>query len=375
MDWTQDGKLEILRAYISAGLNYAQIAEKMKLTYDAIEHACRRYKLKADKPIMVSPTDQTKVSKQAIGDLARQLGEEVYDRFQTIKLDTPKPIKSEGKKEEMSILDLSDVHIGAYNEVYDSNSGKSIVTYNEKLFAEELDNLQNGIFKINKILQPSYKLRELTVFVLGDILTNDRIFDEQVFEIEKIVGLQLWDGVKYFIDFFNNLLNLYEKITVVCVVGNHGRSLPNSYEEPCQNNFEYHLYRIWQKQFENNPRIKIIVPDTKRYIHDIYGWKHLMEHGDSIQGMSEVAVVKQIKDLHLNVGGFDVVHLGHFHQIKEIEVGDKILVKQNGSWIRMENYAWKKFKTYTVPKQWFWGASQKRVNTWNYKINLSHKEH
>ena len=370
MKWTRD-KLELIKVHLASGCNLKEIAKNTNISYDAIKHAVVRYNLKEGlNTSKLFQKERGKLKKDDITKLAKLIGENIYDNYKVVKLPEPKAIKCKGKREEMSILDLSDMHIGMDNKVFDSNTGKKITTYNMDIFKKQLTNLQNSMSEIHGILSHSYNLKELTILSLGDIITNDRIFEEQTFEIEKVVGLQIWDAVNYLTLFINNLLGIYEKITFVGVVGNHGRSNPTQYNEPVENNFEYHLYRILQKQFEKNKRVNIIVPDTRRYIHNIYGWRHLIEHGDSMRGSTDTYILKTIKELTINVGNFDVFHFGHFHQIKEREIADKILVKQNGGWIEKDNYAFYKFKTYSVPKQHFFGCNEKRPETWGYKIDL-----
>ena len=53
---------------------------------------------------------------------------------------------------------------------------------------------------------------------------------------------------------------------------------------------------------------------------------------------------------------------------------DKITAKINGAWIEKDNYAFSKFKTYSVPKQWFYGCSKSRPITWSYKLDLRKKK-
>ena len=376
--WTED-KQKLVTAYLGEGFTYTQIAKKMGLTMDAVENATRRYSLRTEPIYPDTPDDDAsevvKIRKTDIDTLARLVGERMYENYKKIPLTESKPFVTKGIREEVSILTISDSHIGSLNTVFDKNTGKKLTTYNEKIFSEQLQTLQDSVTEIHGILSHSYSLKKLVIFVLGDILTNDRIFEGQMWEIEKTVGLQLWDGVEYFTKFFNNLLNIYETIEIVCIVGNHGRSQPlkDSDDEPVESNFEYHLYRIWQKQFEGSKRIKVIVPNTRRYIHKVNGWNHMIEHGDAIKGMSEQAQIKQIKDLYVNTGVFDVFQMGHVHSIKEIEVSDKIIAKINGAWIEKDNYAYRKFKTYSIPKQWFFGCSKTRPETWSYKLDLRKK--
>lgn len=378
--WTKE-KIELLNAYFQAGFSYPEISKKMGKSTDSLDHARRRYGLiKPETSAVIIGEDEVvfsnkiigkKILKQEVHELARLVGEEIQNNYKKVKLPEPKlQVSSKSNREEISILDISDVHVGMINEIYDADSGKKVITYDHAIFEKELATLQDSIFQIHGILSNSYKLKKLVIFVLGDVITNDRIFPEQVFEVEECVGQQIWKVIPVFAKFFNNLLAIYEEIEVVCVVGNHGRSNPHHYNEPVENNFEYHIYKCWEEQFKDSKRVKIVVPNTRRYVHTVGKWKHLVEHGDQLRGFTSNAIEKQLKDIYVNVGGFDVMHFGHLHQLKEDEISDKVIVKQNGCWIYKDGYAWNKFKKYSIPKQHFFGCNSKRPETWAYKIDL-----
>jgi len=375
--WTGD-KLTSLIIGLKFGASNQDLAKEFKTTPKAIERAVSNYGLAKYRDhrvtpvkdeILVKEVKRKKVTKSEMKELIKYLGAEIYNNYQIVKLPEPKTQKAKSGREEISILDISDVHVGMINETFDNRSAKKVVTYNYEVFLKELGNLQSAIFDIHKILEPSYRLKKIVINFLGDIITNDRIFEEQVFEIEECVGRQIWKAIPVFANFFVNLLNIYEEVEVNCVVGNHGRS-QNQYNEPVENNFEYFIYKTWEKQFQDSKRIKINVPDSRRAIINIGPWRHLLEHGDSIRGFSENAIEKQINNLHREMGGFDVMHFGHLHKLKEREISDKVIVKQNGCWIWKDDYAFKYFKTYSVPKQHFFGCNDKRVETWNYKLDL-----
>jgi len=368
--WTDD-RQKLVIAYINSGMTVAEIAKQMKESYFSVESAIKKYNLRDDvNEDSIIQKDVKKVKRQDIDKLAKAIGEGIFAHYQVISLKEPKALKSKAKREETSILDISDIHLGMINEVFDSRTGKKEITYNMKIFERELGVLQQSIFEIHQILSNAYRLPNLVINILGDIVTNDRIFPEQTFEIEKVVGLQVFDSISYLTKLINNLLTVYENIKVVAVVGNHGRSNPNHYNEPVENNFEYFIYRALQKQFQDSKRVTIVVPETRRYIHNICGWNHLIEHGDNMRGSTDTAIEKQIKELKLNVGGFDALHFGHFHSLKEREISDSVIVKQNGCWIPKDNYGFVKFKNYSIPKQHFFGCNRKRIETWGYKIDL-----
>lgn len=373
--WT-DAKLRRLKEHLQEGYSPTEISQITGSSYDSVRNAIRRYNLQkftkkdSSKEFSSLAPIGKKIQRNEVDDLAKYIGEKIYQGYKVVSLDEPRMKKSQGKREEISILDISDVHMGMRNSIYDEDNGKRIVTYDNSIFLKEMSNLQNSIFQIHSLQENVYRLRKLVILVLGDIITNDRIFPEQTFEIEKCVGLQMWDAIPTWIQFFNNLLRLYEEIEIVCVVGNHGRSNPAHYNEPVENNFEYFVYRTWQKQFENSKRVKVIVPDTGRYLHTIGPWRHLIEHGHEFQGYTENAIQKQTKELFINVGGFDVMHFGHIHQLAEKRIADKVLVKQNGCWIYKDEYAFKKFKTYSIPEQHFFGCNEKRKETWKFALDL-----
>lgn len=312
-----------------------------------------------------------KVTKLNRIEILSELGEQIVKNFKPTNLFEKKAkYLSKNLKEEHSILDISDVHVGMKNEIYDTDEKKQVITYNENIFLKELLSLKDSIFAIYDILSNSYTLKNLIVNVMGDIITNDRIFPEQPLEIEYVVGEQIWKAIPIFIEFFNSLLEKYEKINIICVVGNHGRSMPNFQNEPVQNSFEYFIYRTWQEQFKNSKRINVVVPETRRYIYNIYKWKHLIEHGDAFRGFSATALERQIEQLYVNTGGFDVFHMGHVHKCKEAEITDKVICKINGSWVPKDSWAFKCFKTYSLPKQHFFGCNEHRPETWSYKLDL-----
>ena len=371
--WTED-KVALVKAHLNNGLPVADVAKKVDSTVDAVDHVIRKHGLRSavSKKEKLVPEEQVtkKIAKTEVDALAAALGERLVKAFQTVKLEEPKVVKIEGKIEEISILDVSDVHVGMINTIADRESGKNVVTYNYAIFLKELEHLQEAIFSIHGILSKSYSLKKLVIFVLGDIITNDRIFPEQAFEIEKCVGLQIWDAIPAFAQFFNNLLKIYETIEVVCITGHHGRSNPHQYNEPVQNNLEYYIYKCWETQFKDSKRIKIVVPETRRFVYKVGKWSHLIEHGDLMKSFTPTAIETQLKNLYLNVGQFDVQHFGHIHKLQDMEISDKVLIKQNGCWIDKDSYGFDKFKSYSVPKQHFFGCSETRKETWAYKIDL-----
>jgi len=352
------------------------MGEAFGVSYDAVRRKMRnlgiKYELKETLKIDTGNTIQIPKTQQ--GEFIAKFGDNVVKEIAKHKLVLPKVslmTKSTSKREEFSILDLSDIHYGMVNKVFDSKLGRDRVTYNREIFKVELHNLIESIGQIHGLLSTSYSLKKLYINFLGDIITNDRIFEGQVFHIEGCAGQQIWEVQAHMIFLINQLLRYYEEIEVNCVVGNHGRSRAISkVDEPVQNNFEYHLYRIIQVAFEKEKRVKVHVPTSYEHIADIGPWKHLLLHGDKMRGSSKNNIEKQVKDLILNVGNFDSLDMGHFHFCGKTPVGESVVVKHNGCWIEKDDYAFRMFKTYSIPEQHFYGCNARRNKTWAYEIDL-----
>ena len=367
--WTKDQE-NIVRKLREEGRTISEISKIMGRNFNAIEHKIRAMKVTRK---VISISNELKVTKVADKvALIKEIGKSLLTSLENKIIKLPRislPNYKKDKIEEYSILDISDIHLGVINKVFDTGAGKEIVTYNYDIFQKELEGLRQSIFEIHGLLSHAYNLKHLYINILGDMLTNDRIFEGQVFNIDRCVGQQLWDSVTHLVNFINDMKHIYQKITVTCVVGNHGRSTPNYVDEPTENNFEYHLYKVIQKAFDKDERVEIIVPNTRSTIVEIGGHKHLLMHGDSFRGSGR-NMESKVEKMYVNVGGFSVIDMGHFHNCKEDNISDKILVKYNGAWISKEEYAFKKYKKYSVPKQHFYGCNRKRPETWSYKLDL-----
>ena len=279
-----------------------------------------------------------------------------------------------GKYDEEAVLVLSDMHCGTVNEIYNANLGRKEETYNEKIRQQEQLYLRDSIFQICDIFSNSYNLKKLHIFMLGDMITNDRIFDGQMFEIDRPYGRQIWDVVRDLTYFINEMKKKFETIELIGIVGNHGRS-SDTYEEPVENNFEYHLYRILAEIFKNDKRVSIVVPNTRFYSTQILGHTYYMNHGDSIRGFSRSCIDRAAREVLAAMipdlpQGFDVYTIGHFHGSEKMQLNEKSTLLINGSWIPRDQYGYKMFRRFSRPSQWLFGVGRKRAMTWSFDLDL-----
>jgi len=284
-------------------------------------------------------------------------------------ISTPKIIKQ--SHEEEAVLLLSDIHTGMINR----HPLTGEVTYNDEIRSKEYVYLRDSISSVKGLLDKSFNMRNLHIFCLGDIVTNDRIFEGQKFEISCGIGEQIWVAVRDLTNFIGEMKKLFITVHFEGVIGNHGRTFPDYQTEPVQNNFEYHLYRILQMVFANDKRVKITVPETATHSVDIRGHKYYMSHGNNIRGLSRNALERSVKDILVALPeGFDIYTIGHLHRCENMDLNENSMLLINGCWIKADCFGYEVFKQFSNPRQWFFGVSDKRPITWWYRLGLQAPE-
>ena len=287
----------------------------------------------------------------------------------------PRSVKT-GRQEEKCVLLMSDIHAGMVNKILDKNSGQEIVTYNSRIRRKEMVTLRDAIAEIKTLLSHSYNLNHLYIFNLGDNVTNDRIFNGQVFHIDKCVGAQVIEMAGDLCYFINEMKNIYPKITFIGIVGNHGRSTKESdCDEPIENNYEYLMFKMIEAAFMGDKRIEIIVPTTRFYVHRIHDHKYLLTHGDMIRGITRNSIERSLKDyLIANDSDFDVLAMGHMHRIDKICLSERNTAIVNGCWIEKDAYGYRVTRQYSKPQQVLFGVSKRWAITWDFSLDLIRKK-
>lgn len=314
----------------SAKFSLDDLALKMNRTRDSIEKKIMRLSL----PHYIYPKAEIKEeSKIVIDELTNNFANLIKKDYQ-LKRYPEVLINPKGKQEEIANLVISDLHGGMDNIFYNNATGKNEITYNDEIRKKEEINYIKSVRHIYSLLSYTYYFKELKIYLLGDMITNDRIFEGQSFEISKGYGEQIWEVVFELADMINLLSAMFPKITVFCCVGNHGRSsqsLKSALNEPVTNNFEYTLYRILKLMLEKNKKIEVIVPESRFYSTTNYEHKIFMSHGDTIRGFSSGYLERKAKELLINLPeGYNLYVLGHRHVAERKSISPTAEVLVNG---------------------------------------------
>ena len=172
---------------------------------------------------------------------------------------------------------------------------------------------------------------------------------------------------------FTEFLKMFDEIEFVVIGGNHGRMTQGREAAPFYNNFDYLLGKMIEITFKDEPRVKVITPESWFHLHKIYGWKYLLHHGNTVfswMGLPYYGIVRSGKSRRTEID-IDLECIGHFHQSMEIKISSKSKTLVNGSWIKDDDFGWRQFGQRSVPEQYYFGTSERRPRTWSFVIDLS----
>lgn len=368
--WTED-KIAVLKAYLAnTNYTYADIAREMKTSPDAIEHAKRRYRLKKAEIITTSNKSRFKNS-EIVEEIAKYVevvkneSAKYNDIYDNVKY---KGKWKKGKQSEDQIQLLSDMHTGMINHA--PTTGE--VTYNQNIQEQELQNLFYGNKRFYQLYKPAYNIETFYVFGLGDLVTNDRIFEGQMSEITCTVGKQIQLTFQYVSDYIKHLLELYPKVVYVNIVGNHGRTTSRYMSEEATSNFEYYLGMLLKERFANNKRVDVVLPEDYSYSIKIRGHKYLLAHGNNIRGATLNSIEKASKEIALLVEQepYDVICIGHFHSCYELPISPTTTLLVNGCFIHKDSFAYNKLRKFSTAKQYNFLVSKRSACHNVQKIDL-----
>ena len=225
----------------------------------------------------------------------------------------PPPSKDKRKaSEEVAVAVLADWQLA-----------KVTPSYNSSVCEKRIEQYAETVIRLTEIQRAEHPVKHLHIWALGDIIEGELIFPGQSFLIDGGLYRQITvDGPRILKNFVTKMLENFETVTFVGVIGNHGSigGRARRDHDP-ETNGDRMLYRILQLMFENEKRIKFQIPDGRGernwYAIDTIGnYKSLLIHGDQFGSLSTFYSFQK-KIFGWKVGAieepFDDVYFGHFH--------------------------------------------------------------
>jgi len=228
----------------------------------------------------------------------------------------PTPKKdSRAKKAEVALLHSTDWQLG-----------KQTLTYNSKEAERLIKQSVEKTIRIVDIHRQDHPVKEVVLMLGGDLVENTTIFPSQVYEVDSDVMSQFVDVSRILIDITRTLLANFEKVTVVCEPGNHGR-IGKFGELPKDINWDKLAYMFAGQALKDEKRLtwQMSKEDIQRVV--IGNYKALLIHGDEIRWGTASTIVrfadrwksgayKFFDEVEQITKGFDFrdLYIGHYHQ-------------------------------------------------------------
>jgi len=204
--------------------------------------------------------------------------------------------------------------------------GKHTLTYNTKECERLVKQSVVKTIRIANIQRADHPVNEIVLMLGGDIVENTTIFPAQVYEVDSDVMTQFVEASRILIDIVRILLANFEKVTVICEPGNHGR-IGKFGELPKDINWDKLTYMFAGQALKDEKRLtwQMTKEDIQRVT--IGNYKALLIHGDEIRWGTASTIVrfadrwksgayKFFDEVDSLTKGFDFrdLYIGHYHQ-------------------------------------------------------------
>ena len=269
---------------------------------------------------------------------------DIVDATSTLNLEPPKWLvakPSSRKKHATLTLILSDTH---FDEVVLPEEVGGLNAYNRHIAEVRLNLWAQNAIKIARHYLSGVTYDGVVVMLGGDIFSGD-IHEELAQTNEDTILGSLLHWSEQIGAALSLLADEFGKVHVACVIGNHGRmSRKPRAKLRAKTNFDWLLGKMVERHFANDRRFTFQISENADVIIPIYGWGHLLTHGDQAHGGGGIGGIwppimrmrAKKAQRAMDIGTpFQTLWMGHWHQL--IQTPGLIV---NGSTKGTDEYAW-----------------------------------
>lgn len=234
--------------------------------------------------------------------------------------------RGKGKKVSMPVMLISDEQVGEHVVAAEI---EGVNHYDHKVYVQRHDLCAQKLVEITKNHMGDQRCPIACIAFLGDAING-----EIHAELAETNSLQSVPSTALVVETRRNAINFwlkhFEKLLVIVIPGNHGRTtLKPRFKRYAKMNYET-LIGWWLKSlYANEPRVKIVVPESGDYLLPVWGRGLFFTHGDRMGAMSGngagmgfagrtlpiVRGSKNIREQQASLGRrIDYIHIGHWHE-------------------------------------------------------------
>lgn len=224
----------------------------------------------------------------------------------------------------------------------------------------------------NHMVNPEYPG---IVFALGGDMVSGDIHEELSVTNDMPMMPVVLDLVDHLYIAIKRLKEVFGRVFLPCVAGNHGRNTHKvRAKEFNYNSFDWLIYKQLDRLFQDDPDVVFYIPDGTDALVNIAGHRYCFSHGNQFRGgdgqVGPLGPV--IRGDHRKRGRngqvgqeYDTLVIGHFHQLVQMK---RIIM--NGSLIGYNEYAYTNNFGYEPPQQALWVTHEQHGITFSMPVNV-----
>ena len=303
------------------------ITERINFDISKIQETARYREMKDKYNYILAQYEESEKRFDALVNIKSEVGIHEID---------PSPVGSVG--EACPIIMLSDWH---FEERVDSDTINGLNDYNLEIAAVRWNKcIQNSLKLVQKERHTS-EINDIVIWLGGDFITG--YIHEELEESNYLSPTQatrfakskIISALKFYDDY-----GKFNKITVVCNYGNHGRTNKKPrVSTGYKNSYEWMMYNDIADYFSDNSKFSFVIPNGLFAYVNLYGYNLRFWHGDTVSygggiGGLTVPLIKAITRYDQTIKA-DYNFMGHYHQL--FQATKNCIV--NGSGIGFNAYA------------------------------------
>jgi hypothetical protein len=271
-------------------------------------------------------------------------------------------------------LFLSDLHWG---EVVHPGQINGVNKYNLKIAHERMQTCIDSAVHLLKILSPKMDYPGLVLLLGGDMISGS-IHEELAQSNELHTMPTVLDLFGVLIGVIEQLLEIFKRLLIPCVGGNHGRDTHKIFAKGRNHtSFDWLLYQFLAKHFANDKRVTFFIPDGPDAYYRIYEHRYLLTHGDQFRGGDSMIGAlgpiirgdhkKRSRNAQIDME-YDTLLMGHWHQYIQLH---RLIV--NGSLKGYDEYAYSNNFGFEAPAQALWLTHPKYRITYRMPVYVDRR--
>ena len=272
-------------------------------------------------------------------------------------------------------LFLSDFHWG--ENVRPSQIG-GVNKFNIPIARERLHYCVETAIHLLRILDKGMDYPGIVVPLGGDMISGN-IHDELTATNDLPTMPTVLDLYSELIAAINRLADVFGKVFLPCVTGNHGRDTMKIWKKDRHHtSFDWLMYQFLARHFADDKRIRFYIPDGSDALFKIYNTRYLLTHGDQFRGGDGIIGAigplmrgnqkKQARNQAINQE-YDLMICGHWHQYIHLT---RMIV--NGTLKGMDEYAYQSNFSFEEPSQALWMTHPKYGITYRMPVYVQKKQ-